>query len=313
MVVLGTGATLKRGTLPVEAPTKPPRTGSFKRHHTITQDQSESKSAEVNASNGHMANELNSKTGVVATATESAATPTVEGDKEGEKGDNLPEIQVTNSMSSGQSMENSSPVVHEANQNVENPSPVVSKPEGNVDGGTRESVENSLPVEPQNDKPVDNLPSDESHAREKMERHEESQKVDDKMVAKEQPEPASTTAEGSTERNFTSDKIVKSDSNSSPQETKLQSDTSAEEERSIRKSSFGMSSGYRAEDSLFETAQLLGKLVTALTASPCNDIHTYMYLYTQCSITSIGIIYNWEKLRNILYSCVLALDRKSLE
>lgn len=307
MIVLGTGATLKRGTLPVNAPSKPPRTGSFRRHHTIDRDEATSEDVKKSG-NGPLPSEPVSEPSMatVTTATADANKVRVETevkdskssvDKEGGKRTGVPEVQFTDSLNPvPQTVVNG--VINTSNQNAENSLPVMrglhivekSLPVvPNVSSGT---VENSLPVVPDvgesqltlpvatesshqdQGKDIGSEPSSPSRNHEEIQNSNgpaETQHQDKKQSTKEKEtaacHPMTTTAltQDLTEKATTSDKTSVSNSDSKPEQSEPQSDTSAVEgQRSSQRDSFSMGRTYRAEDSLFETAMLLGKFSTDL-------------------------------------------------
>ena len=277
--MLGTGATLRRETIPVNAPSKPPRTGSFRKHNVIDQDNKGGSEVLEKPSNDQQSEQSEPHNGdsTVVASEEAAVDVTMEAEKKGSpdqggtKGDGVPVVKFSDSLGS--------------------------LPR-NSDTSKSQSSENSLPVvtesEPQ-DKVVGNGhgPSDKVHATkdhddakmEKQEKHSELQ------AAKEGPEPTKPTIATTVEKDVTStamenstkkttaDQTNESDSNSTPKDSKSKSDTTSfEEQQSTRRSSFGTSKTFRAEDSLFETAQLLGKLVWQLQVFALN-IHDSFHLF----------------------------------
>ena len=367
LVVLGTGATLKRDTLPLHAPSKPPRTGSFRRHHTINRGETESERLDKPPSGGQESVQTHKtdtdvtgkeEAGELAMVNETKELPSKE--EERGAGGNGPEVKVSDSSMPGddgdrrdeitvnslpvesdsvevvekspsvenslpvvphdvageagsQSLEKSSPVVphgvagEAGSQSLEKSSPVA--PHSVAGEAGSQIVENSLPVAPINghhEKPAAQLPPDTTKDDKELQngngsqvntkedkkqdgggnvKHTEEHPSSEKTVP---PRVESSTTDLTT---TTSDKATESDSDSKLKDSKSHSDDSAENQSLTRKSSFGVSNGTRLEDSLFDTALLLGKPCGLLQLCNLKKLNfSFSFAFFACCCSSDGSI-----------------------
>ena len=226
-MVLGTGATLPRDAIPTDAPSKPPRAGSIRKHHAVDKNETESENQD-RATNDHQSELLDeASTTTVPEGPSTEATVEAAATKEE---DGVPEIKFTDSLG---------------------PMP------GIIDGSVSQGSENPLPVVSESGGAVANSPESGTE-----QGHDDKQQTVNEQD--ESTKPSATSKENSTENaTTTTDQTHGSDSNSdsdsNPKVPELKSDTSMERQ-STQRSSFSMTTTRRMEDTLFETAQLLGKV-----------------------------------------------------
>ena len=305
--MLGNGEELKRNAIPDTAPSKPPRSGSFKVHDIVNQKESGNPSNNQQSEKSEARNEIS--TAIASSG--GAATVKVQDRQGGVKESGAPVIKVSDSLGSvpaesieasneSQRLENSLPVVRESEapakaiQNGHLPSDIVvhKTKDGDERSGEVQAEAQEKEVQNQADKwdhdatqvhgekkggmEVQNHAETQVHNG--VHSHDKEQTQDmtpNQSKMKDEPEStrsitatANTTTttttmtmENSTEKT-TANQINESHSNSTtPKESESKPDTSVVmEQQPTRKSSFGTSKNFRAEDSLFETALLLGKL-----------------------------------------------------
>lgn len=334
--MLGNGDELKRDAIPVDAPSKPPRTASFKGHNAINQEKcGRNHENPPNDQQQSEKSESHKGTSTTTAASEEAAT-SVAAEKESlplgganvgdipaiKLSDNLGSRSIEASSKSPGSMENSLPVVHKSEaatgasaaipndhvptsavdesvakehsddraQSGERQAESQGREAQNQDGGQDRNATTQV----HNEKPSDHdtkvqnhtieaqVHNDVVHNREGAHTQDAAPTQSEMKSVKEESESTkpitataitttttSTTAdvmmENSTEK-ATTNQINESHSNSTtPKESESESKPNGsagvvEDQQPTRKSSFGTSKSFRAEDSLFETALLLGKL-----------------------------------------------------
>ena len=324
--MLGNGDELKRDAIPIVAPSKPPRSDSFRKHHTVNQEESGNYEKPPNDQQRSEKSEPHNEVSMT-TASEEAAT-SVAGevekkeslDQRGANEGGVPAIKLSDSLGSvpdgsieasnkSQGVENSFPVVHESEApakaipNDHLPSNTVDETKDHSDdhaqGGEVQVDSQEKGAQNQDNRQDrdatrvhDEKPSDtevqnhtEAQVHNDVRDREETQTQDmtpnrsEMKSIKEEPEstkPIAATAitttttlmENSTDKT-TANQINKSHSNSTkPKESESKPNASViEEQQPTRKSSFGTSKSFRAEDSLFEIALLLGKLASCVLSS----------------------------------------------
>ena len=324
--MLGNGAELKRDTIPVAAPSKPPRSGSFRKHNTVNQEESGNHEKPPNDQQRSEKSEPHNKVSTTIASEEAAASVAAEVEKESldQRGANeggVPAIKLSDSVGSvpagniealdkSQGVDNSLPVVHKsaapanAIPNDHLPSNTVDEVKDHSDDHTQggEVWADSQGKEAQNEddrqdrdaarvhdkKPRDtevqnHAEAQDIHDREETQTQDMTQNQSEMKSIKEEPEstkPITATAVttttssttmtmGNSTEKTTTNQINESHSNSTtPKESESKPNASAvEEQQPTRKSSFGTSKSFRAEDSLFETALLLGKLASCVLSS----------------------------------------------
>ena len=336
--MLGNGDELKHDAIPTAAPSKPPRSGSFRKHHTVIKEESGNHETPPNdqqqSEKSEQPNEVSKTT---APEEEVATSVALEVEKKEQSLDRrgganegvVPVTKLSDSLDpvptgKSQGVENSLPVVHESEAatkaipNGHPPSSAAVDETKGQDHSDDHARSGEVQAEPQGKEEAhdqehrgdhnynaaqmrDEKPEVQSHTEVQVHNdvrdHREESHTQDvvapsqsemKSAIKEEPEsatkPITTTAtaiaatnisttvmmENSTEKP-TTNQINESHSNSTaPKESESESKPSAsiveEHQQPIRKSSFGTSKNFRAEDSLFETALLLGKLASCSSA-----------------------------------------------
>ena len=267
VVVLGTGDTLKRVTLPLTAPSKPPRTNSIKRHHTIDVDNEDESKA--TPPSGEPTNETSptdkttSSEEMAAGVSESEAVKDMMS-SESQAGvskviDSAPEITVT---------VDPLPVHEKVDQAVVNTLPMAEEREAKekADGESP-----SLKEPPPTDKEETGTKQDDRGQQvvEEMQSVDKAAEEGDVQVTGNHTEPTKPaepvcgdTCTPPSKRNPIPDQVPQSDSHSKTESAETKSDSTTGEQQSIRKDSFNMSRTQRVEDSLFEAVELMGKLTS---------------------------------------------------
>ncbi len=263
--MLGNGDELKRDAIPVAAPSKPPRTASFKRPNAVNQEEGGNHENPPNDQQPSEKSESRSTTTDISVAAEIGKESIHPG---GANEGDIPVIKLSDSLGS-RSLPTGSIEASNKSGGVENSLPVVRESEAAAAvGSANTKVQNHTEAQLQVHSDQEGTHTQDAYVapnQSEMKSVEEESESTKPITATATTTTsiATTTVmmENSTEKTATN-QINESHSNSTtPKESESKPNGSVvEDQQPTRKSSFGTSKIFRAEDSLFETALLLGKL-----------------------------------------------------